>query len=307
MSAPRNPADLIGITRNVALRRLLSACGISESRIRGASDYDVFLALAEAMPLCVGHPLRDEVNRTLQEAVGGSVSLCPHTAEGIWRAWTERSWYGREDVACVCGAGCPLCGELHPKGLTAEEIIRLPHPVAVVSGDAQAWSHALEAALTGEYALFSVAESYRFTRPNPYHVGLAVAKAAAGEALTEQENNLLITQAMRVWGLWMGQGNRNGALLLRGGNAAEVTALLAYLHREKALPRLIWIPSEPTAAGNVSGLYPDVGTGVDLSACRTAEEEQTLLKRYAAVAPMGRAVVIRPDEGDAPRSDPDSL
>jgi hypothetical protein len=195
---------------------------------------------------------------------------------------------------------------VYPRILAAEEIVRLPDPASVPCGDPQEWSHVLETALTGEYALFSLPETYRFIRPNPYHAGIAIAKAAVGESLTENEENLLMTQAMRVWGLWMAQGKWDGTLLLRGGRTADVTALLTYLDRSKGLSRIVWIPDSPAEAGEVSGLYPDVGTGVDLSACRT-EEEQMLLGTYAEVAPIGRAVAIRLLESGAPRRDPVSL
>ena len=293
MLSPRNPTHLIGLSRDASLIRLLRACGTQEAVLKGASDYDGFFALAEAMPLCIGHPLRETVNRTLQEAVGEAVSLCPHTAREIWKMWTDIHWYGREAVSASVPLVCPWCAEARPVELKAEALTRLPDPAAVRVGNMEEWSRALEASLTaGEYPLFSLSDTFEFVRPNPYHANLAVNKAAVGDTLSDGERHLLIVQAMRVWGQFITRTQWKGVFLLRGGHPNAVVALLDYLDQARTLPRLIWIPQAPSDAGRVCGLYPGVETGIELSRCRT-EEEQTMMRAYAAVAPIGRAVVIR--------------
>ena len=293
MHPQRNPADLLGLDRDPRLHRLLRACGADEACITGgASDYDKFLALANAMPFCEGHPLGDEVNTVLADATGLSAPLCPHTAHPHWDAWVEVYLYGGEVTTTTLPAVCPYCTPSMLTVLRKENVTSLPDPAAVKAPDLTAWSGVLESALpAGEPpALFTLPENYVFTRPNPYHANLLVGKVAGGEALTQQERNLLLTQALRVWGLALAEREPDTVppLLLLGGTPEAVTALLAYLDASKALPSLTWIPDHPADAEAVSGLYACVGTGF---ICRDGKGEDTA-QAYAAVAPVGRAVVL---------------
>ena len=293
MHTHRNPADLLGLDRDPRLHRLLRACGTDEAYITGGTaDYDKFLALAAALPLCEGHPLRSEVNTALAAATGLSVPLCPHTAHLHWDAWVEAYLYGGEVTSAFLPTVCPDCTSSSPTVLRKEHVISLPDPAAVKASDLTAWSRILESALpVGETpALFTLPENYVFTRPNPYHANLLVGKVCGGEALTDQEKNMLLTQALRVWGLALvgRESDTVPPLLLLGGAPEAVTALLAYLHASKALPSLTWLPDRPTDAEAVSGLYARVGTGL---IHRDGKDEDGL-RAYAAVAPVGRATVL---------------
>jgi hypothetical protein len=163
----------------------------------------------------------------------------------------------------------------------------------VLSPDLAVWSALVESALPTDDtpALFTLPTDYAFTRPNPYHASLAVGKTARGEALTAKERDLLITQALRVWGLaWVGKDTSR--LLLRGGTPEAVTALLAYLAASKALPRIVWLPDDPAQAGTVSGLYPEVGTGYTVAKGEPPAVTESRKAAYAKAAPVGAAVVI---------------
>jgi hypothetical protein len=293
--APRNPADLLGIGSDPALCRLLRACGVEEARITGgASDYDKFLALAAALTLCEGHPLRDEVNAALTRATGLTAPLCPHTARAHWDTWVEMNHYGRQAIDTALPAVCPLCVSAAPHVIHGEDCTDLPNPLAIQAPDLTAWSTALEVALPtdGSPALFTLPEGYTFTRPNPYHAGLAVGKTASGEALTAKERDLLIAQALRVWGLaWVG---KDTSFLLQGGTPEAVTALLAYLDASKALPRIVWLPDDPAQAEAVSGLYPEVGTGYTVAKGEPLEVTESRKAAYAKAAPIGRATLLIP-------------
>jgi hypothetical protein len=50
------------------------------------------------------------------------------------------------------------------------------------------------------------------------------------------------------------------------------------------------MPRDPAQVGAVSGLYAEVRTGVDCTACEDAEER---MAAYRRVAPWGTAVVLR--------------
>ena len=293
--SPRNPADLLQIGADPAITRLLRACGADEACITGcASDYDQFLALAAAMSLCEGHPLRDEVNVALQAATGLNAPLCPHTARAHWDAWVERHWYGREVTDTRRPAPCPLCEPPAPTVWRVDGLIRLSHPTAVKAPELTVWSAALEAALPadGSPALLTLPEDYTFTRPNPYHANLAVAKVFRGEDPTPAERDLLLTQALRVWGMALVKRGEACRILLRGGAPEAVTALLAYLEASKALPSVVWIPDEPTHVGAISGLYATVRTGYAVPDGISPADAERIRVAYAAVAPIGRATVL---------------
>ena len=296
MQRPRNPAHLLSLGTDPALIRLLRACGADEAYITGgASDYDKFMALAAALPLCEGHPLRDEVNAKLAEATGVSLPLCPHTVKIHWDGWVEGYLYGNTAASTPSGGSCPRCSPATPVIYEESELTHLPDPTLVSSPDFASWSMALEKCLPeGTPALFSLPRDYAFVRPDPYHAGLAVGKILRGEALTNAEGDLLVTQALRTWGLSIshhGEGNRP-TLLLRGGDSREVISLLAYLDASHALPPMVWIPHEPVLAGDVSGLYGRVHTGYAVADIHAAEDVEEKKRSYAAVAPLGRAIVL---------------
>lgn len=290
----RNLAHSLGLGRDAALVRLLRACGMEEARITGgASDYDKFLALAEALPLCEGHPLRDAVETALREATGIGVPLCPHTARDFWAAWIDLHWYGRALSPTMLPPVCPHCAPCEPaRRLTAAELIQLPSPQTAQGENLGTWTREMEETLTadGMHPLCRLPEDYEFVRPDPYHAGEALRRRGSGEALASRDRDLLWTQALRVWGL--AAVRRGEALLVQGGAPAAVTALLAYLNSSRALPKLVWIPAYPAHAGEVSGLYPCVGTGVDLASCTTDEERTARLAAYAATVPLGCGVIL---------------
>lgn len=303
MSYPSNPAQLLRIPDRPDLQRLLRACGGDEACLTGvASDYDQFLTLAEAMPLCAGHPLQAEVNTRLWESTGLHAPLCPHTARLFWETWAEIHWYGTNPQPPTPPAVCPHCQACTPHYLSAETCSPLPNPLTRTAENLGAWSKGLEVALSeaGDTPLLALPPDYAFVRPDPYHANQAVTRLFEGQTLSSDEENLLLTQALRVWGQRATKGktrvsenpkNPTGKLYLQGGEGSTIAALLAYLQASKALPPMVWLPQDPAEAGQISGLYPCVGTGLNLTDCDPPEAE-TRLARYAASAPLGRAVMV---------------
>lgn len=293
--APRNPADLLRLGADPALCRLLRACGVDEAYITGgASDCDKLLVLASALPLCEGHPLRDEVNAALTQATGLTALLCPHTARAHWDAWVEIYHYGGHATAPDLPAVCPHCAPASPRVVRVTDCAPLPNPTALQAPDLTAWSHALEDALPTDDtpALYTLPADYAFTRPDPYHANLAVQKAASGEDLTAKERDLLVTQALRVWGLALVGKETVSLLLLQGGAPDPVTSLLAYLAFARAVPPMTWLPDDPAQAGAVSGLYPEIGTGYTVKDGEPAHVTENKKRAYAKAAPIGRATLL---------------
>ena len=93
----QNPArlPLLDPMRDPELCALLRAAGMPNACLPHeadprtqprASDYDRFLALADALPACAGHPRAETIHASLASATGVARPLCPHTAQDHWRA-----------------------------------------------------------------------------------------------------------------------------------------------------------------------------------------------------------------------------
>ena len=247
------------------------------------------------MPLCEGHSLRGEVNTKLTKATGVALPLCPHTVKTHWDGFVEGYLYGETVSSTPFATVCPLCSFVAPEIYRESELTALPNPVSVSAPDLASWSTAMEKRLPDSApALFRLPDDYAFVRPDPYHAGLAVGKVFRGEALTKAEGDLLMTQALRVWGVALShrEAGDTPTLLLRGGDPSSVISLLAYLDASHALPPMVWIPYEPAFAETVSGLYSRVRTGYAVADTDTAEKAEEKKRVYAAVAPVGRAIVL---------------
>ena len=175
--------------------------------------------------------------------------------------------------------------------MVTSDLTALPDLLTLSATTLPAWTDALGSLMMREASslLWRLPADYIFVRPDPYHAEEALKALAQGQA-TSRDVSLLWSQALRTVGLAACETDR--VLVLQGGDPAEVTALLAYLHTAHALPELVWIPDSPADAGVVSGLYGAVRTGLCLP---SDPQKQTEAKAaYAAVAPIGRAVVLWP-------------
>ncbi len=294
----RNPADLLALDRDPAIR-LLYAAGIDKAVVRGGSDYDRFLALAEAMPLCRGHAQAVFMERSLQEATDLSVPLCPHTAPLFWQRWIELYWYGKHAAGgAPVFPPCALCTSVEPTRLHEADITMLPDPVAwSAAADPAELSHLIELWRTvltqsAPYALVSLPSDYTFLRPDPYHAGLAL-QAVTRERATPAERDLLLSQSLRVMGEVLNASDSPPVvLLLRGGSPEAVASLCAYLSAVGRLPALLWIPADPSDAAVISGLYPQVGTGYAIVETDSPDKIREIRATYARIAPIGRAVEL---------------
>ena len=180
-------------------------------------------------------------------------------------------------------------GNDRPRRITAAELTPVCDPLSLQTDGLGGWTKSLEASLESSAGLpfLSLPSDYTFVRPDPYHAGEVLRRITRGEALDPRDVHLILTQAMRTWGLAAVRQDRT--LYVGGGSSESLSALLAYLDASHALPSLVWLASDPTDAGGISGLYARVGTGLDL---RRQLHPDELTARYAAVAPLGRAVMV---------------
>lgn len=97
--------------------RGMRGVGIDEAYITGdKSDYEKFLAWAEAMPNFIGNPLYHWTHLELQRYFGITETLSPATADKIWNeanamiksgGYTPRELIEKSNVACVCTTDDP--------------------------------------------------------------------------------------------------------------------------------------------------------------------------------------------------------
>ncbi len=291
---PRNPADLLSLAGTPAIR-LLRACGVDEAVLRDGSDYDRFLALAAAMPCLSGNRLAATWMDVLQLSTGLTRPLCPHTAHLYWERWTEIHWYGREVSPTVpVPTHCPHCPPAEPTLIRAADTVALPDPMTLAADgaltDPDAYATHLRAAVSraGAPVCLALPAAYAYVRPDPYHAALALRAVAEGRA-TDRDRDLLVAQTLRV----IGEMPPNAAptVLLRGGRPDAILPLFSYLADCNRLPRAVYIPADPADVAPVVGLYATVGTGYAVSASDTPTARRDKEAAYAAVAPIGKAVV----------------
>ena len=286
----QNPAELLALDKEPAIR-LLRACGVEEKRIQSGSDYDRFVALAACMPLCAGHTLATAMERDLQNATGLTAPLCSHTAPAFWRRWLELHWCEQEETVSEPPL-CAACAPCEPQYLTDAEVARMPAPEQVATTcrpvSLVTFADRLQDALpTVGYAAIRLPADYAFVRPDPYHATRALQGAAEDRPF---DYAMLLTQALRVCG---GIAAARGiTLILVGGVPETILPLLAYLAGCGNLPHTVWMPDDPVHAAHVSGLYTTVDTGYVVS----PNTREDVRDAYAAVAPIGRAVVYETSE-----------
>ncbi len=307
----RNPACLptLDPTKDPALCALLRAAGVPAACLPDerkpytppiASDYDRFLALAAALPACVGHPRTMAIHLALAAATGIDRPLCPHTAQAHWQGFVSRHWYEDHPLEAepleltVPFAPCPLCPPPVSTRLLADEVFRFPGEMITAASeqDLIAWTTTLTEALppAGKPCLLTLPKEYTFVRPDPYHVGLALRRPAHERSGDEQA--LLLSQAARVLGETLTAHEDTLLLRVLTPSALEVLPLLTYLRDAGRLPDTVYLSEDPADAATLSGRMTRLRTGVILPADTTTAATATTLAAYARLAPIGRAILL---------------
>ncbi len=318
MHMPCDPADLLGILsdatpRTPGLCSLLTACGVDTALISGgASKYEKFLALAASMPLCMGHPIADQLESTLHDAIGTQAPLCPHTARDYWEAWINIHWYGREldlaDYPALLLRTCPHCALPTPTRLSAADMVPLPDVVELARVSEKhdhlsafdrltVWSECICRSLPSDGVrplLVVLPSDYVYRRPDPYHVRLVLEAATGEDELPVLDCQLLLTQALRLVGEHLCACG--GVMVLQGGSAWQVRDLLLYLSASDRLPDTVWCTDasvkEISSLAYVSGLFPCLQTGIVQTLADSSESLCKKMAAYSAIAPIGRAVIL---------------
>ncbi len=291
----RNITDQLFLDR-ARVACLLRACGTSENILRSGSDYDWFSALAEAMPLCVGHGYAAFLERMAQDSTGLHIPLCPHSAPRFWRTWSDHHWRGKKQFGSYEPISpCPYCTPVEPNRLSVAVVARLPDPLTLPASenlpDLSAFERRLSDALPARMgsALLTLPDRVDFVRPDPYHASLAL-QAVSAHAAGEGERAMLLAQSLRILGEKACE--RGSALFLVGGRTETVLGMLDYLQGVARLPTTVWFPDQPSDAARVCGRYIGVGTGYIRSATDSPADVARKRDAYARMSPIGRAVEL---------------
>ncbi len=298
----QNPAAWLGLGRDADIEYFLRAAGMDEACITGgASDYDRFLALSEAMAVAPGHAVANRIQKALTAHLGVSAPLSPHTARAYWDAWVDVHWY-RTDIAAATRARlsqetCPDCPPVQPTFLFEADVCVMQALMErIMAGGACSDLADLTRLLqdtvppTGGRMLITLPSDYAFVRPDPYHAAAVLHALASGETVSSAEKNLLWTQILRIWGETLVE--RGGELFLPGGAARHVAALLDYLHGACRLPPMVWFPAEFADAETVSGRYAGVRIGLVCDPTVLSEDVNERMTALATCFPLGRAVCL---------------
>ena len=205
------------------------------------SDYDRFLAMCEMMPLMQGHEERARCESILLDIFGIDIPLCPQNCSEIWRRVADalltcpRTPVG--DSAYVPSEREKITFDL-PR-------VSFPSALSVDVFQARtldAWQREIVDEI-GERECFSkgvrveLPRDFRFCNPDPYHVGIALARRAKGD------DDVLLAQLVRVLCVAL-QKDEHPLYLIVNCDAGEAIALLSAMEKTVGLPTVYWMCDE---------------------------------------------------------------
>ncbi len=227
---------------------VLRLCGASYAAISSdAADYERFCALAECLPLLIGHPLKARIRILLKELFRITEELTPQTKDRIWLECADQLLQRdvtRQDAKAYATKE-PLFSDAFYELDTLSYLCPPILTEAILSkAEGRNWNEwclsAIECLDPYDQAaengiLLSVPKEYAFKKPDLYHVDLYLSKQK--QATLEY---LWLTQRLRF--LCEQCKARGWTLILQiAAKEAEAVALLSYLEEAVGLPRLIWL------------------------------------------------------------------
>lgn len=243
----RSPANLTECLDGEMLARILHFTREKDGRMP-TSAYERFRALAELSDELYLHPILDELAYLLAEGFGITEELTPTSCDRLWRRSSDLL-LEQADIAEACRTlllhrPWPRKAEIDPFSgdLSRQLLSSLPELSSLVETQARsrlAWEKEIADTLDAmkkqgkSHFLFTVPEDYTFVRPDPYHVDQAI----AAEVRKEETRDLLLSQCLRQLFLLSAMHGITPVLHLRG-RAEPILALLTFLGRSIALPRL---------------------------------------------------------------------
>ncbi len=224
---------------------LLRLCGIPEERLDArASEFERFEAFCEALPLLAGHPYPLLVKDAVKALFGEELPLSRAEAREVWLAAADRlarlSLHVR-DLLPEKGARL-LSGEKEPPVLPGVLPVLDSRCMEQTSAATlAAWEEEILSVLAayrarGADTVFaSLGAGYRFSAPDPYHVGEALKRRSRGE----EERSLLTGQLLRILSAACLRDGMRLCLSIESATG-DTMALLGYLRRTVGLPPLLW-------------------------------------------------------------------
>ena len=227
------------------VRGVLRLCGANERMIgEDSSDYERFLALAEAMPMLDGHPLKGYVASLLKDCFEIETSLDKSTCEEIWRKAAQRLL--SEPIFEVGAASDMEQGKAvtvaHPShhlSLTSAFSGLLFARTRAKSFDV--WMREIESVVYDavrsgcRYLFFGLPDAFCDVKPSLYHVNMTLHRGAREKG----DLDLLYAQLVRC--LSQVCQTHGLTLILQIETASEhIRSLMDRVEREVGLPTLIW-------------------------------------------------------------------
>lgn len=229
--------NLTQLLWNDETEKLLFLCGMEDEIGEDRSDYERFTALCRAIPLLKGNRAPTRWRELLWGACQISFPLSEENAPKIWENAANRFFDGEIfPVPVNPTVGNPPLTDF-PKPVN-ERSVRVPSFFFRDNFNVEDWQKELHAWVKSQkenaLIVLTLPESYRMTRPDLYHVSLALDKRIR----TPIDTNLLLTQAFReLCGCLAGTDAR---LLLRAEcPMAEAVALVSYGKSKVGLPSVM--------------------------------------------------------------------
>ncbi len=305
-----NLYEWLGIGKHEGVQALMRMSGVDEAYITGgASDYDKLQALTAVYPLWIKHPYAYALQKLFLVFCDTDV---PGDEQELARAWTNTAHrlltqdidpqellqaFGYDRYAYVTQDQPPKKGDtLTPAwvGVDVTGFVRsnrkrtMPADIQPPQAMEMLESELLSTLQgytwrEGDMVVVDLSRMTSFRRPHPYTAGQIYLKFCGGEAVTQEEQDILSAQMMRALSRYAKK--KQIPLVLLHVTPQVYTAMTSYLASCEGDAPMICVAYDADTASDLAQCSASVMLGVDL--CATWRQVTDTLDILASKMPLG--------------------
>ena len=308
----RMPTNLTECIKSDELFGLLSVClDKDREQVCSMSDYEVYKAFCNSIPLLKGHPIVAKVETLLSNVLHSSISLEGADADALWLEGAEMLSRAQKNIGgLLADAQAPYLQRILCDASTLDTTVSMGvEPIldgnTLMHTRATNWTD-WEGEMQSVLERFSLAgcrgvvltipEEYRHVLPDPYHVN----QCLENRKDTSECNSMLLSQVLRYF-IMTCQARGMFMILHLHCRKEEAMALLSRIQSSVKLPKILVTASDLVTAAEIMQLCLRQRMRSVSCAILTAEypsdtELSTDLAYYAARYPLGCLQVITGDD-----------
>lgn len=290
-----NPSELL---RSDDLQGLLRLCGMRECEINAlASDYEYFSALCRSYPMLAGHPVKNALKAFFQAYFPSAEEPNGENAHTIWKMTIndlEEHPRKLSDFLPQNSRALIPWDRLFEISDKLEPMPDLNSLLTLSYTDFSSWRSTLNGVFEAFQQrgccqiLMTLPSEFRFFKPDPYHVSLALAASTR----TDEQNSLILSQLFRE-----ACEQKLPILFYADCDPMSATALLNYAEHTVGLPALIWASRRSDTRDAMLAWQSlehtcEISMALRLSLLPSDEECASAIRLAAARYPVDRLCLI---------------